>query len=459
MRENHDTISDDLAALSRVPRRFAGTEGEREMLQSVRDRLPAGVVGKTEGFVAHLSPHVWTGAHALLLLFAGVIGYRWPGIGAVLCAVLTLALLGEGLGRFSLLRWWAPRHPSYNLVVKQDGERSLGAVVIAAPLDIPRWRPWSRRVSTFRPLQILLAASTLVTVLLFLRAFAEPWGRPSVGMYAAALLVQAGTAVIGGLAQRLTDSTEEASGPATLLEIVRRVQEDPVPGVQVWAVFTGCGRAFQGGMEAFLQLHGPNLPDPVLVIALDDAGRSPLHAAVSEGPLLKQYHRSTGPALVERLRWAGVAVPAIDHNQATDARVALLHGYRGIALVGGDGASSPESVSSTADVVETVVRWYGEDLAGVASKAPGLEALARSTNEARERAEERRRSRRRRSAPEARDAAVEAPELLSEEDAASGAAEPPSAEASEARTLSPDPEPTDGSEPSSDAGPASQKGA
>ena len=425
MSENHDTIRDDLTALSRVPRRFAGSEGEREMLQSVRDRLPAEVVGKTEGFVAHLSPHVWTGAHALLLLFAGVIGYRWPGIGAVLCAVLTLALFGEGLGRFSLLRWWAPRYPSYNLVVKQDGERSLGAVVIAAPLDIPKWRPWSRRVSSFRPLQILLVASTLVTALLFLRAFAEPWGRPSVGMYAAALLVQAGTAVIGGLAQRLTDSTEEASGPASLLELVRRFQDDPVPGVQVWAVFTGCGRAFQGGMEAFLQLHGPNLPDPVLVIALDDAGRSPLHAAVSEGPLLKQHHRSTGPALVERLRWAGVAVPAIDHNQATDARVALLHGYRGIALVGGDGPSSAESVSSTADVVETVVRWYGEDLAGVASKGRGLEALAKSTHEARERAEERRRSRRRRSTPDTVDVVTSAEEAGEEEPVDGAPAEVP----------------------------------
>ena len=47
-------IADDLDALSAVGHRYAGTEGERVMLRQVRNRLPGGVAGRIEGFVALL---------------------------------------------------------------------------------------------------------------------------------------------------------------------------------------------------------------------------------------------------------------------------------------------------------------------------------------------------------------------------------------------------------------------
>ncbi len=360
-----DRIEANLSALSSVPERYAGTEGERAMLHAVKERLPEGVPSRIEAFVDQVSPALWYGVHALALLIAGTLGYWHPGLGALACGLVTASLLGEGTGWYRILRWPAPRKPAYNLVVKNEGGKALGTVIISTPLDIPRWRPQSRRWVSYRPLQVMFGASALVTGLLVLRFLAQPWGRPSITMYAGAICVLFASVVIGGLMHRSTGTHEEASGPVTLLELQHRFSARPVAGVQLWTAWTACGRAFQGGMRSFLELHGQHLPQPILVIALDDCGRTPLHAVVSEGQLFRQRHRPTGPAMVERLRWAGRPVPAVDLGGATDARQAMLMGYRGLALMGGEGESTPDGVRNAADVVESLVRMYAEDLARV----------------------------------------------------------------------------------------------
>jgi hypothetical protein len=383
MTDTHQRILRDLDALARVRHRHAGTDGEREMVQAVRGLRGEGAPARVEGFVSHLKPDFWVGVHAALLLAAGALGYFLPGLGVLACGVVTLSLVGEGLGRFKLIRWFAPTSPSYNLVVHRAVSEPLGALVLVAPLDTPLFRsPWARgsaRGSAFRPMQVLFWAAVVVTALLALRSLAEPWGRPSGGMYVAGLIVLAGSVALGAFALRGSDPVEEAGAEATLLELERRFADRPLERVELWIVWTGCGRAFEGGMAAFLDLHGPHLPDPALVIALDDTGRAPLRATLSEGPLFRQTHRPTGPALVERLGWAGVRVELVDLPAATNARAAQVRGLRALALVGGEGAVSADEVARAADVTETLARWYAEDLVGVAASAQSLEGLAAAT--------------------------------------------------------------------------------
>jgi hypothetical protein len=230
-----------------------------------------------------------------------------------------------------------------------------------------------------RPMKAVVTAAVVMTTLLFLNALAEPWGRPTQGMYLTSLLVLLVTVGLVFVMQRRTSGVDEdPSGPAVLLELTRRFELDPPAHVDLWAVFTGCGHAYQNGMAAFLAMHGKNLPQPVFVLALDDPGRSPVGGVVSEGPLVAQHHRPTGPALVERLRWAGVQIPAIDKAGVTDARAALLAGYRALALSGADDAvSDPIGAARAADVAERVVRWFDADVARLADDAPLLESLAR----------------------------------------------------------------------------------
>lgn len=350
------------------------------MVHAVKARLGE-LPGRIEGFVAFTSPALVLGAHAAGLLVAGSVGLYWPLVGAVLSALFTVSILAEGTGRFSLFRRVAPKSPSYNLVVPLRQDNALGSVVISAPLDSPRWTPdrprWLRR-----PLQAVVMAAFVVTGLLLLNALAEPWGRPTQGMYVSSLVVLLATVVLGWVTQRRRGGVDEdASGAAVLLELLRRFEKDPAGDIEVWGVFTGCGHAYQNGMGAFLGMHGRHLPQPVFVLALDDPGRAPVGGVVREGALLAQHHRPTGPALVERLRWAGVEIPVVDKAGQTDARAALLAGYRALALSGDPTATSdPETALRACRVAERLTRWFGEDLARVEVDAPLLRNLTRKVH-------------------------------------------------------------------------------
>jgi hypothetical protein len=45
----------------------------------------------------------------------------------------------------------------------------------------------------------------------------------------------------------------------------------------------------------------------------------------------------------------------------------MLLGYRALALAGGGGESTPDGVRRAADVAETMLRWYRDDLARLPS--------------------------------------------------------------------------------------------
>jgi hypothetical protein len=375
-------IAEDLEALSRVAHRYAGTEGEREMLHQVRSRIPAaepgtaeGLRSRIEGFVAYTSPGLVIGSHALALFVAGLLGLYQPLFAALMCAIVTASLVGEGTGRYSVLRRVLPKSASYNLVWRLQHDDALGTLILTAPLDTPRWRPqrprWLRR-----PMQLLLAAAIAVTGVLALRALAEPWGRPTQGMYVSSLGVLAAAVGLGAFAHRRAAGVyEDASGPAVLLELIRRFDADPPPALDVWTVFTGCGHAYQNGMHAFLAMRGARLVEPVFVLSLAEPGRAPLGAVVSEGPLWPQQHRATGPALIERLRWAGLDIREVDSASITDARAAMLWGYRALALAGGRGASTVDDSVRAVEVSETIVRLYAEDLRRVPDLHPTLRHL------------------------------------------------------------------------------------
>jgi hypothetical protein len=387
-RSGHDPerIRADLEALAQVPHRYAGTEGEREMLHQVRNRLPEsaqpatsggrgavnGPASRIEGFVAYTSPGLVLGAHAMALLVAGLLGLRWPLLAALLCALATVSLGAEGSGMYSVLRRVLPKSASYNLVWRTLVDEPLGTLVLTAPLDTPRWRPnrprWLRR-----PMQLLMAAACVLTLVITLRALAEPWGRPTQGMYVASLVIMGAAAAVGAVAHRRAAGVhEDPSGPAALLELIRRFEADPLPGVDVWAVFTGCGHAYQNGMHAFLAMRRGRMKEPVLVVSLAEPGRPGLRGIVAEGPLWPQHHRPTGPALVERLRWVGLDLPSKDSPRITDARAAMLWGYRALALGGGSEPWTLEDTVRAVDVTEAIVRLYAEDLRRVPDLHPHL---------------------------------------------------------------------------------------
>ena len=121
-----------------------------------------------------------------------------------------------------------------------------------------------------------------------------------------------------------------------------------------------------GVWRSFLDLHAKTLCEPTLVISLKEPGGRPLVSNSSEGPIVSQYHRPTGPALIERLRWSGANIPQRRSWDISDAREALRRGYRAVSLSGGNTESTPESTLEAADYVETLMRWFAKDIVSVA---------------------------------------------------------------------------------------------
>jgi hypothetical protein len=212
-------------------------------------------------------------------------------------------------------------------------------------------------------MQLLVLAAAVLTVVLWLRALAEPWGRPTQSMYLASLGVLAGAVAVNAVAHRWTPVVaDDASGPVALIELIARWEIDPPPALDLWVVFSGCGHAYQNGMHAFLAMRGARLKQPALVVALSEPGREGLRAVVSEGPLVAQDHRPTGPALVERLRWAGVDLPSVDSVDNTDARAATLWGYRSVAVRGSAGPATASGVERAVEITESIAWLFADDL-------------------------------------------------------------------------------------------------
>lgn len=350
--------------LSEVVPRLAGSVGERAMLDAVAGMLPESLEKRVEGFVGRKRPVAYFGAHLLGLIVGGFCGFWSPLIAAFICGVLTVSLAGEWTGQFKVFRWVLPRVSSYNLVARIRADEPIGSVVIVAPLDMSRWRlsppTWLRRWT----IQSVFLSGVVVTALIALRSMAPSFGLWGLRFYVISLVILVVVALSGAVLHRRTsDQTVDASAPASLVQLAQRLHEGPSLDLDVWMAFTGCRYAFHGGMEAFLRRHRRSLVGPALVIGLDEPGAGALLAAVSEGALWPRQHRPTGPALMERLRWAGLDVAEVDLPRSTDAHQASLIGFRSLSLVGAGGESSPESESKVADVLKVLIEWYSVDLA------------------------------------------------------------------------------------------------
>lgn len=371
MVDRNSSLEEDLKALASEAPREAGSEGEFAMIDKLKGRMSKGEKTRIEGFVGHVSPELVVGIHASLLLLGGLLGLAQPALATAICALVTASLVADGIGHVSAIRWLVRKSPSYNLVLSRPATKPVGSVVFVASLDSRRWRVPVRGRFIKRPLKSVLAAALVVTTILALRTFAEPWGKPTVGLYVGSLGVLALTMAIGGVAHRRDYvGSGDTSDLAIMLELIRRLDITPIGSLDSWFLFAGCSRAHQDGMHAFLDRRGEHMPQPTLVIGLEETLRSPLSATISEGSLWAQHHRSTGPALIERLRWAGVDVSMLDRPGSTNSRAAMVRGYRALTICGGDGEAKPAQLESTVDVVERVARWFGQDLVRSVSNRP-----------------------------------------------------------------------------------------
>ena len=173
--EPPDTMNNlvvDMSVLGQLGDRFAGAEGERKFLHAVRERLPDGTFSRIEGFVGHVNPVKILGVHGVVILVCGVIGIWLPGVSSLVAIVTCASLIGEATGRVAMLRAPIPKSASYNLVVPDEVKGVQGTLVLAVPLDVPRWR-MGKPTWIKRPLMMVFVSAMVVSFLLLLRGCAR----------------------------------------------------------------------------------------------------------------------------------------------------------------------------------------------------------------------------------------------------------------------------------------------
>ena len=146
-------------------------------------------------------------------------------------------------------------------------------------------------------------------------------------------IVSAGAAaVIGqiGTTRVVPGANDNATGVVALVELARRLAEQPTENVRVLLVSTGSEESFMEGMQAFMRRHGGSLPQrDTFILAVDTLGSPHLTAIRGEGMLRMNEYPRVGLDLVDRVaEELGIWLfPNLRLRNATDGLHALKRGY------------------------------------------------------------------------------------------------------------------------------------
>ena len=274
-------IADDVAALAALQRGSAGP-GEREAAEFIAGRLRDLGVGDV-AIERYRWPRTYAWTH-LLHALAGL-GPRWLSMLAAVSYEL------ESSGRFQWLPRLLPKGEGATVVARIKRPSARRTVVLVAHLDAQRaGLMWSKQLieadAKGRLKRRAMSPASLPLLL-------------GLGLRIRAVALLSALAMLDSARRRpVPGANDNASGVAAVLEVARRLAEDPVEDADVLLVFPGAEEAGMGGMRAFLDAHDLD-PQTTFVIGLDTVGSGEPILAKAEGALLGRY-REEDLARVER---------------------------------------------------------------------------------------------------------------------------------------------------------------
>jgi hypothetical protein len=177
-----------------------------------------------------------------------------------------------------------------------------------------------------------------------------------------------------GRSQVVPGANDNLSAVAALLEVARRLREEPVRGARVLLVSTGSEESFEEGMAAFMAQHEDELPrESTDVVVLDTVGSPRLILLEGEGMIVrKPYDGSLKDTIEAAARDAGVEIIR-EHwlSFGSDALLALRRGYRTALIASFDEHKLPSNYHQPTDTADRV------DYDTVAAAAKVAEATVR----------------------------------------------------------------------------------
>ena len=152
-------------------------------------------------------------------------------------------------------------------------------------------------------------------------------------------------------------ANDNLTAVAAILELGRRLREEPVQGVRVMLVSTGSEESFMEGMRGFARRHFGSLdPATTEIVCLDSVGSPRLIVIEGEGMLfMRDYPEATRERVAAAARAAGVEIGrGLRLGLATDGLIAMRTGYPAASVGSVTQYKFPSNYHSPDDVPENV---------------------------------------------------------------------------------------------------------
>ena len=332
MQERLRSTIEHLAAIDRP----SASPGERQAAEWIRDRFAEqGWEARVEAERAH-GGYWWPLAG--LSAATALAGAAAPRGARMAVGALAAALIADDVSAGPhLTRRLLPKRDTFNVVAETGDPAGARTVVFVAHHDAAHGG--------------LIFDPRLITA--FADRFPERYERINTSPRAMAAVIAgplllatgsrrlrtAGTVLAAGSTAAFLDimarkvvpgANDNLTAVAAILELGRRLREEPVEGVRVLLVSTGSEESFMEGMRGFARRHFPSLPtESTEVICLDSIGSPELVLIEGEGMLVMQdYPEATRERVVEAASTAGVRLRrGLRLGLATDGLIAMRAGY------------------------------------------------------------------------------------------------------------------------------------
>ncbi len=358
-------IRDRIEALCQWSHRGSTTENERQAAEHIRDEMAAlGLEARLEHFVSHTS---FSWVYIIIyggFLAAGLIGWKHPFWGVMLCALMLAFFYGECTSKWKAAASILPKRPSQNVLGILKNGSARKKLIFVAHYDSSRsglnFHP--ALVGSFRSSFVMsVVMKIILTQALIIRCFGGGGSLLHVLLVVSTaymllpIVLLLHRELFGRYVQGAADN---ASGVATMLEVAEKLARKPPKNFEVWFLATGCEEVNLVGMTSFMRSHQYEINhDTTYFMNFDNLGSGSLRYITGEG-MLKVYPSSPEMVCIaERLapeeRFKDVR-PHVYRLATLDALVASSRGYKVLSLMGLDGSDGIPHWHWTSDTLENV---------------------------------------------------------------------------------------------------------
>jgi Peptidase family M28 len=346
--------------------RWPGTDAERRAANRLAERLrKMGRKVTIEPTYVHPEYAMVLALHVMLAIAGSLVALASPVAGFVIVLIAATSIYLDQNTRFYLLRRLFFRRASQNVVSPGPNPSARIRLVLSAHYDAAKtglvFGPRSTRAAKGLPerLRVLLGPIRLLfwTGIVPLLAISglrlggiESQGLAIVQLFPTALLLVALALLVDiALSGIVPGAYDNASGVATLLTAIERLDSDPPRNLDLWVVLPGAEECNCEGMARWFAAHRKELDrERTLFLNLDSLSYGDVHYLVSEGAILsyeldrRMVELCDAIATADREDGNRYNAQAIRIPFHTDALPARTRGFRAISLIGAkDGVGPP----------------------------------------------------------------------------------------------------------------------